>query len=128
MSPRPALDALLAHLDAHGGELEGPQVALGEAVLLEYLEAGAPEGRALREVTARLRPRDEAAAALAYLFILTVDAATHQGRNAPLAAYAATGKALSGLAGQLHARLEAPPFTGRARPVVGSHQGCAPKA
>lgn len=121
----PALDAFLAHLDAHEGQVDAANTHLGAAALREYLERGAPEGRGLRAVTARLRPKDEAAAALAYLFILTVDAATHQGRNAPMAAYAASGKALSDLAGELHALLEGPPFNGQVRPVVGGHKGCA---
>jgi hypothetical protein len=98
------------------------------AALEEYLGDNAKLGRSLRELTARFRPSDETGAMLAYLYIITVDAATHEGRDAALGAYATSGKPLSEAAERLHARLMSDEFrvaVGR-RPIQGSSRGCAP--
>ena len=67
---------------------------------------------------------------MAYLFIVTVDAATHANREAPLAAYAQqTDKPLAQEAGELHAMLTSDAFleaVGR-RPLHGGLKGCSPK-
>lgn len=128
-TPTPALERLRAHLAAHEGRLGAAEAPLAIEVLKEYLGTGAALGRALRDETARFRPTDEVGATLAYLFIVTVDAANHANREAPLAAYAATDKPLAKEAGELHALLTSDEFltaVGR-RPLHGGLKGCSTK-
>jgi hypothetical protein len=125
----PALERLRAHLEAHEGRLGAAEAPLAIEVLKEYLGTGAALGRALRDETARFRPTDEVGATLAYLFIVTVDAANHANREAPLAAYAATDKPLAKEAGELYAMLTSDEFltaVGR-RPLHGGLKGCSTK-
>jgi hypothetical protein len=125
----PALERLRAHLDAHEGRIGAAEAPLAIEALKEYLASGAQLGRSLREETARFRPTDEVGATLAYLFIVTVDAACHANREAPLAAYAATDKPLAKEAGELHAMLTSDTFleaVGR-RPLHGGLKGCSTK-
>lgn len=125
----PALNRLRAHLDAHEGRLSAAEAPLAIEVLKEYLHSGALLGRTLRDDTARFRPSDEVGATLAYLFIVTVDAATHENREAPLAAYAASGQPLAAEAGELHAILRSDEFLEAAgrRPLHGGLKGCSTK-
>jgi hypothetical protein len=127
--PYPALERLRAHLSAHEGRLGAAEAPLAIDALKEYLASGAKLGRSMREETARFRPSDEVGATIAYLFIVTVDAATHDGREGPIAAYAASGKPLAAEAGELHAMLTSEPFLTAAgrRPVHGGLKGCSPK-
>jgi hypothetical protein len=123
----PALARLDAHLDANAGRLGEADAAIAVAALEEYMAANAQLGRGLRELTARFRPTDETGAMLAYLYIITVDAATHDGRDAALGAYATSGKPLSEAAQRLYARLTSDEFrlaVGR-RPIQGGQRGCA---
>lgn len=125
----PALERLRAHLTAHEGRLGAAEAPLAIEVLKEYLGTGAALGRSLRDETARFRPTDEVGATLAYLFIVTVDAANHANREAPLAAYAATDKPLAKEAGELYAMLTSDEFltaVGR-RPLHGGLKGCSTK-
>jgi hypothetical protein len=128
-TPTPALERLRAHLAAHEGRLGAAEAPLAIEVLKEYLGTGAALGRALRDETARFRPTDEVGATLAYLFIVTVDAATHANREAPLAAYAATDKPLAKEAGELYAMLTSDAFLTAAgrRPLHGGLKGCSTK-
>jgi hypothetical protein len=128
-SSTPALERLRAHLSAHEGRLGAAEATLAIEVLKEYLGTGAALGRSLRDETARFRPTDEVGATLAYLFIVTVDAANHADREAPLAAYAATDKPLAKEAGELYAILTSDEFltaVGR-RPLHGGLKGCSTK-
>jgi hypothetical protein len=125
----PALERLRAHLSAHEGRLGAAEAPLAIEVLKEYLGTGAALGRSLRDETARFRPTDEVGATLAYLFIVTVDAANHANREAPLAAYAATDKPLAKEAGELYELLTSDEFltaVGR-RPLHGGLKGCSTK-
>ena len=134
MTPNPApeypeLARLRAHLAAHDGKLGAAEAPMAIAVLKEYLASGAKLGRSLREETAQFRPTDEVGATLAYLFVVTVDAANHANREAPLAAYAESGKPLADEAGELHAMLTSDQFleaVGR-RPLHGGLKGCSPE-
>lgn len=125
----PALERLRAHLAAHEGRIGAADAPLAIDALKEYLAGGAKLGRAMRDETAQFRPSDEVGATVAYLFIVTVDAATHANREAPLAAYAATDKPLAKEAGELHAMLTSDEFLtaiGR-RPLHGGLKGCSTK-
>lgn len=124
----PALAEFIRQVSACEGRVGEAEAPAAEAALVEFLADGARLGRSLRQVTAALRPADQLGAAIAYLLVITVDAAVHQGREGALAAYAAAGQPLSQAAGRLHAMLVSPGF-GQAvgpRPVQGSHRGCAP--
>jgi hypothetical protein len=125
----PALERLRAHLAAHDGRLGAAEAPMAIDVLKEYLAGGATLGRAMRDETARFRPTDEVGATVAYLFIVTVDAATHANREAPLAAYAATDKPLAKEAGELYAMLTSDEFLTAAgrRPLHGGLKGCSTK-
>ena len=128
MSDFPALLALQAHLDAQEGRIGATEAPLAIAALREFLVSGAAMGRRMRETTAALRPADATGAAIAYLFVVTVDAATHDGREGALAAYASSEQPLATEAGELYAMLRSDDFlekVGR-RPVQGSHRGCVP--
>lgn len=123
----PQLQAFLERLDANGGALTADDAPAAIAVLTEYLESGAKLGRSLREVTARFRPADPVGVAIAYLFVVTVDAANHQGREHTVAAYAKNAEApLAKEAGELYELLMSDRFkTAKgARPIVGGHRGC----
>lgn len=122
----PALERLRTHLDTHQGQIGAAEAPMAIAALKEYLESGAELGRSLRAETAKFRASDEVGATLAYLFVVTVDAANHAGREGPLKAYAESGKPLSQEAGELYAILTSEAFevaVGR-RPIVGGHRGC----
>ena len=125
----PALEALRARLDATEGQLTAADADIGIATLREFLADGAKLGRGLRDDVARFRPTDEVGRALCYLFIVTIDAATHRNREAPLQAYAAGNQPLAAEAGELYAMLTDPAF-GQAtgpRPVVSKRtdgKGC----
>lgn len=124
----PALERLRAHLDADEGRIGAAEAPLAIATLKEFLASGAKLGRGMRAETARFRPTDDVGATIAYLFIITVDAATHDGREGALGSYAESGKPLSEEAGELYAMLTSDAFcqlVGR-RPVQGSHKGCTP--
>lgn len=126
----PALAEFVRRVEAVGGRVGAAEAEAAEAALAEFLADGATLGRGLRAVTASLRPVEPAGAAIAYLFVITVDAATHRGREGALAAYAEAGQPLSAAAGRLHALLASPAFGAAvgARPIQGSHRGCAPSA
>lgn len=105
-----ALERLRRHLDAAGGRIGEAELDLGVKALEVYLASGAVLGRGLRREIGKMRPVDECGAQLSYLFVLTVDAATHEGRTAPLAAYASSGARLSDAAARLLAILESDAF------------------
>lgn len=90
-----ALDELKAHLEAHGGRLGQDEAELALAVLREYLEAGAPQGRGLRGLTRLFRPADPIGVDLSYLFVIVTDAATHEGRNQPVVEFARSDSPLA---------------------------------
>lgn len=124
----PALDRLSAHLDAHAGRMAEADTPLAVDALKEFLLSGAAMGRGLREVTARLRPADPVGASAAYLFVITVDAATHDGRDHVLGTYADSPQPLAEAARELHAILVSDDFrkaVGR-RPIQGGDRGCRP--
>lgn len=127
MSLYPALERFDAHLGERGGRLEAGDAPLAIAALQEYLDSGAKLGRGLRELTTRFRPADETGAMLAYLYVVTVDAATHEGRDAALAAYAESDKPLAAEARRLYDTLRSDAFrqaVGR-RPIQGGNRGCS---
>ena len=116
----PALAALRARLAASDGLLGEADAPAAIAVLREYLEDGARLGRALRDDLAGFRAADAIGATLCYLFVITIDAATHAGREGALKAYAASDQPLAAEASELFALLTSPAFnqaTG-ARPIV----------
>lgn len=125
----PALAALRARLAAQAGRLTADDAEAGVATLREFLLDGARLGRGLRDDVAGFRPADPVGTALCYLFVITIDGATHKGREGPLAAYAASGQPLAEAAGELYALMTAPAFgaaTGP-RPVVSTRRdgkGC----
>lgn len=117
----PALAALRSRLAASGGQLGAADAPAAIDVLREYLRDGARLGRSLREVLADFRPSDPIGATLCYLFVITIDSATHSGREGALKAYAASDQPLAEEARELLALLTAPEFdqaTGP-RPAVG---------
>ncbi|MEB3195911.1 MAG: hypothetical protein VKP62_01790 [Candidatus Sericytochromatia bacterium] len=120
MNHHPQLDALRAHLAAQAGRLTEADAPLALAVLHEYLDQGAALDRALRADVAQFRPADEIGRLLCWLFVVTIDAATHSGREGALAAHAASGQPLAAEAADLHRRLTDPAFLAArgARPVV----------
>ena len=124
----PALMAWRELLAARQGQFSDDEVPRGVAVLEEYLDTGAVLGRSLRTDLAAMRPSGEHAAALVYLFVVTIDAATHSGREAPLLAYARSEQPLSDVAGRLHAKLLSDAFNAKTglRPVQGGNKGCSP--
>jgi hypothetical protein len=127
MSLYPALARFDATLGEREGRLDAGDADLAIAVLQEYLDSGAKLGRGLRELTARFRPADETGAMLAYLYVVTVDAATHEGRDGALAAYAESDKPLAAEAKRLYETLRSDAFrlaVGR-RPIQGGHRGCS---
>lgn len=93
-----ALDDFRAYLEAHDGKLGAEQADLAIAVLREYLEAGAPQGRGLRSLTRRFRPADPVGVDLSYLFVIVVDAANHAGRNQPVVDFARSDSPIAGQA------------------------------
>lgn len=125
----PQLDALLRHLEAHEGRIGEAEAPLAVAVLKEYLYSGAKMKRNLRQVTARFRPADVVGATISWLFVVTVDAAVHEGREHTLKAYSEqTGKPLAKETGELYEILVSEEYAraiGR-RPIMGNHRGCAP--
>ena len=128
MPDYPELKRLDAHLDAHEGRIGEAEGPLAIAVLEEFLASGAKIGRGLRTTTARFRPADPVGAAIAYLFIVTTDAATHDNREGALALYAESDQPLAKEAGRLYETLVSDEFrqkVGR-RPVQGSNRGCKP--
>lgn len=129
MGHYPALEALRSHLRLQDHRLGAQDAPLALAALKEYLLHGAALDRALREDVATFRPCDAVGAAVAYLFIVTIDAATHQGRDGALAAYATSEQPLATEAVGLLALLQAPEFlaTRGGRPVVSQRpdgRGC----
>lgn len=106
----PVLAAFRAHLAAQGGRLGADDAPAAIAVLREYLQDGARLGRALRDVLAGFRPADAVGSTLCYLFVITIDAATHAGREGALKAYAASDQPLAAKARELFALLTAPAF------------------
>lgn len=129
MAHYPALEALREHLRGQDYRLGADDAPVALAALKEYLVHGAALDRALREDVSTFRPCDATGAAVAYLFIVTIDAATHQGRDGALIAYAASEQPLAGEAAALLALLQAPEFvaTRGVRPVVSQRsdgRGC----
>ena len=123
----PALARLDAHLTAHEGRLTLGDGAIALEALEEYMLDHARLGRSLREFTARFKPTDEAGALLAYLYVITVDAATHDGRDAALGAYATSQQPFADMAARLYAILTSDAFrvaVGR-RPIQGGARGCS---
>lgn len=90
-----ALDEFKAYLEAHEGRLGAEQADLAIAVLRDYLEAGAPQGRGLRGLTRLFRPADAVGVDLSYLFVIVTDAATHAGRNQPVVEFARSDSPLA---------------------------------
>ena len=90
-----ALDEFKAHLEAHGGRIGADEADLAIAVLRDYLEAGAPQGRGLRGLTRQFRPADPVGVDLSYLFVIVTDAATHAGRNQPVVEFARSDSPLA---------------------------------
>lgn len=130
MTDTPALDAFRAHLTAHQGRLSEAETPLALAALYEYLEQGAALDRALRADVAAFRPADEAGRMLCWLYVVTIDAATHAGREGALAQHAAVGGLLAAEAGELHRRLTSPDFQAAKsnRPIVARRsdgRGCS---
>lgn len=122
----PALDRLRAHLDTHEGKIGAAEAPMAIAALREFLESGAKLGRGMRNETAKFRPTDEVGATLAYLFVITVDASTHEGREGALKQYAESDKPLAAEASELYRILTSEAFmqaVGR-RPIQGGHRGC----
>lgn len=105
-----ALARLQAHLAQHEGRMTAADVPLGIAVLREYLESGAALGRSLRRVRAAMKPVDAESIQLSYLFNLVVDAANHEGRLAPVEAYAASDFPLADAAKELVAIMKSDTF------------------
>lgn len=128
--PYPALARLRGHLAAESGRIGEAEAPLAIAVLREYLESGAALGRSLRDELAQFRPSDPVGATLAYLFVITVDGATHDGREGALAAYAASGQPLADAAAQLYTVLASDEFRRRVgrRPIKGGPRGCSGKS
>lgn len=126
MTTYPALARLEAHLDAHEGRLGEAEGAMAIAVLKEFLESGAAIGKSLRATTARFRASDPAGAALCYLFVVTTDAATHEGREGALKMYAEGDQPFAAEAGELYAMLMSEAFAAKVgrRPVQGGNKGC----
>jgi hypothetical protein len=126
MPAHPALDALRAHLADHAGRLAAEDAPLALAALYEYVDSGAALDRALRQDVAAFRPADDVGRLLCWLFVVTIDAATHTGREGALATHAASGQLLAAEAAELHRRLTSPAFVAAKghRPAV-SKQGCA---
>jgi hypothetical protein len=129
MPHHPALDAFRAHLQAHAGRLAASEVPLALAALHEYLDQGAALDRTLRADVATFRPADETGRLLCWLYVVTIDAATHTGREGALAAHAATAGPLAAEAGELHRRLTSAEFLAARgqRPVVANRpdgRGC----
>ncbi len=106
----PALAALRARMAAAGGKLGADDAPAVLDALREFLRDGARLGRSLRDDLAGFRPADPLGATLCYLFVITVDAATHGGREGALKAYAASDQPLAAEAGELYALLTAPAF------------------
>jgi hypothetical protein len=121
----PALTAFRARIAAAEGRIGADDAPAAIAVLREYLRDGARLGRSLRDDLGKLRPADAVGAALCYLFVVTIDAATHSGREGALGAYATSEQPLAAEAGELYALLTAPEFSQATgpRPVV-SRKGC----
>ena len=90
-----ALDEFKAYLEAHEGRLGAEQADLAIAVLRDYLDAGAPQGRGLRGLTRLFRPADAVGVDLSYLFVIVTDAATHAGRNQPVIEFARSDSPLA---------------------------------
>lgn len=90
-----ALDEFKAYLEAHEGRLGAEQAEMAIAVLRDYLEAGAPQGRGLRGLTRLFRPADAVGVDLSYLFVIVTDAATHAGRNQPVVEFARSDSPLA---------------------------------
>lgn len=90
-----ALDDLKAHLEANGGAIGAGQADLAVAVLRDYLEAGAPQGRGLRGITRQFRPVDPVGVDLSYLFVIVTDAANHAERNQPVVEFARSDSPLA---------------------------------
>ena len=105
MTDHPALDAFRAHLDAHAGRLAEADAPLALAALREYVAGGAQLGRALRDDLTRFKPADDVGRMLCWLYVVTIDAATHSGREGALVAHAATDQPLAKEAGELLALL-----------------------
>lgn len=125
----PALEALRSHLKTQDFRLGTAEVSLAVAALQEYLRSGAALDRRLREDVATFRPVDSDGAALCYLFIVTIDAATHQGRDGALQAYANSREPLAQEAAILFEVLRSPEFLAVRgdRPVVAQRtdgRGC----
>jgi hypothetical protein len=125
----PALTRFERILAEQEGRVGAPEADAAIAALEEYLASGAKLGRGLRELTARFRPADETGAMLAYLYVVTVDAATHDGRDAALGAYAESGKPLADAARRLYDTLISDEFRLKVgkRPIQGGNKGCSPK-
>jgi|GEM_PF-3294513 len=90
-----ALDEFKAYLEAHEGRLGAEQAEMAIAVLRDYLDAGAPQGRGLRGLTRLFRPADAVGVDLSYLFVIVTDAATHAGRNQPVIEFARSDSPLA---------------------------------
>lgn len=123
----PALARLDAHLQAHDGRMGAADAPVAIAALEEFLRSGARLGRGMRDWTARFRPADPTGALVAYLYVVTVDAATHDGRDGALKAFAESGQALSPDAARLYEILSSDEFrrmVGR-RPILGGNKGCS---
>lgn len=105
-----ALARLQDHLERHDGKMTAADVPLGIAALREYLESGATLGRGLRRVRAAMKPTDPDSIQLGYLYNLVVDAATHEGRLAPVETYAASDFPLASAAAEMLAILESDGF------------------
>lgn len=113
VNPTDPLQTLREHLDRHEGQIGTADVALGIEALKAYLCSGAAPDRGLRREIARMRPIDEQGIALTYLFVITVDGATHEGRLGPLEAYAASEAPLAAQARELLALLDSDDFRGK---------------
>lgn len=124
----PVLSQLETLLTEREGRLGADDATLAIAALEEFLASGAAMGRGLRQVTARFRPTDETGAMLAYLYVVTVDAATHDGRDAALLAYANSDQPLAADARRLYDVLVSDAFRLKVgkRPIQGGNRGCQP--
>ncbi len=90
-----ALDDFKAQLEAHEGRLGAEEADLAIAVLRDYLNAGAPQGRGLRGLIRQFRPVDPVGVDLSYLFVIVTDAANHAERNRPVVEFARSDSPLA---------------------------------
>jgi hypothetical protein len=76
--------SFIQQLQEHQGHFSVDDLQDAADYLLENLLS---QGKSLRSLVATFKPQDEPASLMCYLYVISIDAATHQGRNAPLEAF-----------------------------------------